>query len=221
MHPNNIYEISGSQCCQISLIVDDAVIYRNSTDHCRTFAGQLSAEWLGIAMAGQIHDGFCPHIYRTHYFLHLNIIIFAVSGYAQIYINLCTQHAADSFRIQTSMVLVCADGNFTLCYQLHQRLGRHVFFLCNCLNLRCYNSFSCCVHLCCVFSHLFSPSSGYPGFLLPTTFFLRDRRWCPQSAAMHYLSVRIWFNAPPFSSAEINTYARILPTTVETRNGTI
>ena len=74
------------------LIMDDAVIYRNSTDHCRTFTGQLSAKWLGITMAGQIHNGLCAHIYRTHYLLHLNVIIFAVSGDAQI--TLIPLHAA-------------------------------------------------------------------------------------------------------------------------------
>ena len=156
MHPNHINEIFGSQCCQISLIVDDAVVYRNRTDHCRTFTCQLSSEWLCISVAGQIHDRLSAQIYRAHYFLHLDIIIFTVSGYPQIYVDLGTQHAADSLRIQAGMIPVCADGYFTLCYQLHQRLGRHVFFLRNRLNFRCYDSFSCCVHLCCVISHFFS-----------------------------------------------------------------
>ena len=154
MHPNDINKISGCQCSQISLIMDDAVINRNGTDHGRTFACQLSSEWLGISVAGQIHDCLSAQIYCAHYFLHLNIVIFTVSGYSQIYIDLGTQHAADSLRIQAGMIPVCANGYFTLCYQLHQRLGRHMFFLRNSLDLRCHDSFSCCVHLCCVISHL-------------------------------------------------------------------
>ena len=50
--PNHINEIFGSQCCQISLIVDDAVIDRNSSDHCRTFVCQLLPERLSVAVAG-------------------------------------------------------------------------------------------------------------------------------------------------------------------------
>ena len=52
-----------------------------------------------------------------------------------------TQHAADSLRIQAGMIPVCANGYFTLCYQLHQRLGRHMFFLRNSLAHRsCYEN---------------------------------------------------------------------------------
>ena len=158
-------------------------------------------------MARQIHDRLSAQIYRAHYFLHLDIVIFTVSGYSQIYVDLGTQHAADSLRIQAGMIPVCADGYFALCYQLHQRLGRHVFFLRNCLNFRCYDSFSCCVHLCCVISHLFLllPSCGFSSQLrcqivlslspkiVLTTFFLCDRRWCPQSAAMHYYILTAYF----------------------------
>ena len=47
-----IDEILCSQSSKISLIVDDAVIDRNSSDHCRTFVCQLLPERLSVAVAG-------------------------------------------------------------------------------------------------------------------------------------------------------------------------
>ncbi|CDD61114.1 putative uncharacterized protein [Clostridium sp. CAG:505] len=49
---NHINKIFGSQGSQISLIMDDTVIYRNGADHGRTFTGKFSAEGLSIAMGG-------------------------------------------------------------------------------------------------------------------------------------------------------------------------
>ena len=89
--------------------MDHTVIYRNCTDHNRTFTCQFAAEWLRISVAGQIHDRLCAKIYRTHDLFHLNVIVFTVSGNAKIDINLCTEHTSYPFRIQTGMILVCTD----------------------------------------------------------------------------------------------------------------
>ena len=79
MKTNHIDKILCGQLGKISLIVDDTVINRNSTDHGRTFAGQFLTEWLCISMAGKIHDCFCAHVDGTHNLFHLNVIILAVS----------------------------------------------------------------------------------------------------------------------------------------------
>ena len=77
---DNVDEVLRSQSCKISLIVDDTVVYRNSTDHSRTFMCQFLAERLCITMAGKIHDCFCAEINGTHNFLHFDIVVFAVAG---------------------------------------------------------------------------------------------------------------------------------------------
>ena len=161
VHTNHINKIFCRQCGQIPLVMNNTVINRYGTDHGRTFVGQLLTEWLCVSVAGKIHDGLCAHIYGAHDLFHLDIVVLAVSGHAQIHIDLGTKHAADAFRIQTGMVFVCRNGYLTLCYQFHQRLAGHVLFLRNSLDLECCDAFSCRVHLCCVISHLY--------FLLFTT----------------------------------------------------
>ena len=79
---------------------------------------QFLPERLGIAMAGKIHDGFCTKLYSTHDLLHFDIIIFAVSGNAKVYIDLGAEHAADTFRVQAGMVFVGTDRNFSFGDQL-------------------------------------------------------------------------------------------------------
>ena len=154
VHTNHINKIFCRQCGQIPLVMNDTVVNRNGTDHGRTFVGQLLTERLCVSVAGKIHDSLRAHIHGAHNLFHLDIVVLAVSGHAQINIDLGTQHAADAFRIQTGMVFVCRNGHLTLCYQFHQRLAGHVFFLRNSFDLRCCDSFSCRVHLCCVISHL-------------------------------------------------------------------
>ena len=100
MHAHNINKILCCQCCQISLIMNHTVINRNCTDHCRAFAGKLTAKRLRISMTGQIHNRLCSHIYRTHYFLHFDIIIFAVSRHTKIDIYFRAKHTSHAFRIQ-------------------------------------------------------------------------------------------------------------------------
>ena len=85
---NYVDKIMSSQFREISLIMNDTVVYRNGSDHCRTLMCQFLAERLCIAVAGEIHDRFCTEIYCFHNFLHFDIIIFTVSGYTKVYIDL-------------------------------------------------------------------------------------------------------------------------------------
>ena len=79
---DNINKILCSKSCQVSLIMNDTVIDRYSSNHNRALMCQFLTEWLGIAVAGKIHNCFCTEINGTHNFLHFNIIIFAVAGNA-------------------------------------------------------------------------------------------------------------------------------------------
>ena len=82
MKTDNINKILCSKSCQVSLIMNNTVIDRYSSDHSRALVCQLLTEWLGITVAGKIHNCFCTEINGTHNFLHFNIIIFAVAGNA-------------------------------------------------------------------------------------------------------------------------------------------
>ena len=55
---DHVDEILGGQGSQVPLVMDDAVIDRNGSDHHRAFPGQFLAEGLGVAVAGKVHDGF-------------------------------------------------------------------------------------------------------------------------------------------------------------------
>ena len=98
MHPDHINKVFGGQSGKVTLIMNDAVIDGNRTDHNRTFTGQFAAEGLGISMAGKIHDGFSTQFHSAHYFLHLNIIVFTVTGNTEIDIDFCAEHTSHTFR---------------------------------------------------------------------------------------------------------------------------
>ena len=51
VHTDNIDKIMSCKCCEVTLIVDNTVINRNSSDHNRTFACQFATERLSISMA--------------------------------------------------------------------------------------------------------------------------------------------------------------------------
>ena len=51
MESDYIDKILCCKCCKITLIVDNTVINRHCSYHCRTFACKLLSEWLCIAMA--------------------------------------------------------------------------------------------------------------------------------------------------------------------------
>ena len=79
--------------------MDHRIINRNRSDHNRAFMGQFLTEWLGVAMAGQIHDGFRSQVHGAHYLLHLHVIILAVPGNTQVHIDLGAEHTAHALRV--------------------------------------------------------------------------------------------------------------------------
>src|SRR5699024_3912367 len=116
---DNVNKIFGGECGEISLIVDHAVIDRHRTDHDRAFSRQLLAEGLCVPMAGEVHDRLCSEIDGAHHLLHLDVIVLAVSRYAEIDVDLCAEHAAHALRIQAGVALVGADRHLALCHELH------------------------------------------------------------------------------------------------------
>ena len=127
--------------------MNDAVIDGNGADHRGTLAGQLLAEGLCIAVAGQVHDRLSSHIDGAHDLFHLDVIILAVSGNAQVDIDLGAEHAADAFRIQRFVQTVGRDRDLAFCNELHQILCRHVLFFRDLADLFRDDAFSCRIHL--------------------------------------------------------------------------
>ena len=64
------------------------------------------------------------------------------------------KHTADAFRIQTCVVFVGTDCNLAFSNELHHLVSGHMLFLGNGLDFRRENSFSGCIHLCSVVSHV-------------------------------------------------------------------
>ena len=96
---HHIDEVLCGQLSQIALVVDDRIVHRHSADHHRALVGQLLAEGLGVAVAGQIHNGFCAHVHGTHHLLHLNVIVLAVAGDAKVHVDLGAQHGAHALGV--------------------------------------------------------------------------------------------------------------------------
>ncbi len=105
---------------QIPLVVDHAVIDRNGADHRRTFAGQFPAERPGIAVAGEIHDGFRAQPDGAQDLFHLDVIVLAVPGHAKVHIDLRAQHTADPLGFQAGMALVRGDHGPAAGDKFHQ-----------------------------------------------------------------------------------------------------
>ena len=79
---SEVHALVGENGAGKSTLMNNTVIDRYGSDHSRALVSQLLAEWLGITVAGKIHNCFCTEINGTHNFLHFNIIIFAVAGNA-------------------------------------------------------------------------------------------------------------------------------------------
>ena len=156
MQTDDVEEILRGQGIEVTLIVDDAVVYRHRTDHRRTLLTELLTERLRISMAGEIHDGLRTHTNSTHHLLHLEIIILHISRHTEVYIDLRSKHRADTLWIQAGMVLVCADRDLTLCHKLTKLLLRHMLLLCDDLHLRRDDTLPRRIHLCCIILHIFS-----------------------------------------------------------------
>ena len=160
MQTDDIQEILRRQGIEVTLVVNDTVVDRNRTDHRRALLTELLTERLCISMAGKIHDGLRTHTNRTHHLLHLEIIILHISRHTKVYIDLRPKHRAHTLRIQTGMVLICADRDLTLCHQLTKLLLRHMLLLCDDLHLRRHDTLPRRIHLCCIILHIFSFSDS-------------------------------------------------------------
>ena len=154
MESDYIDKIFSCQRIKISLIVDNGIINRNGSDHCRTLGCQLASERNGISVGRKIHDSMGAHVYSFHYFLHLYIVVLAVSGYPKVYIDLGAEHGTYALRIDTFVIFICTDRHLTGGYQRKQFLCCHAFLLSYDLKLRCDDAFTGCLHLCTVISHV-------------------------------------------------------------------
>ena len=201
MEADDVNKIFGGQRIQVSLVMDHTVIYWYGADHGRTFGGQFPPERLRIAVARQVHDGFCAHIDRGEYLLHLHIVIFTVFRNTEIYIDFRAQHRADALRIDAGVQLIGRNGNLSAGNERHQVFHGHILFFCDFFQLRCYNAAACGVHLCCViafhllFSFIFKIRSGKRGSAVPSRgrdpscsrvrpkYTLLRRKWHPEGKA--------------------------------------
>ena len=150
---NNINKILRGKSRKIALIVNNTVIYWYRAYHGGAFTRELAAERLCVTVAGKVHYSLRAHIYRAHNLLHFNVIIFAVSRNAEVYIDFCAQHTAYALCVKAGVKFVCGNGDLTLCHKFRQPFNRHILFFGNCFNLRGNDAFSCRIHLSCV-SHL-------------------------------------------------------------------
>ena len=144
--------------------MNDRIVHRHRADHGGAFPAKFLPERLGVAMAGQVHDGFRPHVHSAHYLFHFNIVILAVPADAQIYIDFCFKHAADTVGVKTFMQRVGRNHEGTVCHPLPDKLHGPVFLSSYLFHLRRDNVISRRFHLCVIlFSHallLSAKSSG-------------------------------------------------------------
>ena len=144
---HHIDEVLCSQLSKVALVVDDRIVHRHSADHHRALVGQLLAEGLGVAVAGQVHDGFGAHVDSAHHLLHFHIVVLAVAGDAKVHVDLGAQHGADTLGVQTLVVLVGRDGYLALGHPLADLLGGAILFFSHNLHLRRDDALAGIIHL--------------------------------------------------------------------------
>ena len=103
-------------------------------------------------MAGQVHDGFCTHRHCGADLFHLHIIVLAVPGDSQVYIDLGAEHRTDSLGIQAGVQAVCGNGDLALCHQWHELLRAHLLLPGNNLQFRGEDAAAGGIHLCGIVS---------------------------------------------------------------------
>ena len=130
------------------MVIDDRIIDRHCTDHSRAFLCEPPAEPSGIAKRAQIHDGLCPHFYRTVHLFKLCVEIWAVPGHAQIDVNLCPQHRTDAIWLNTGMYPVAGNHYLPFCCQIADLLCFSVLLFRYNLHLPGNDPLSGRVHLC-------------------------------------------------------------------------
>ena len=154
---NDINEILCRERCKVALIVNHTVIYGNRADHGRTFCCELAAERLRVTVAGQIHDCLGAHVDCRHHLLHFDIIILAVTGHAEVDVDLGTKHRANTVRVNAGVQLVGADGDLSPRNKVTYFFLSTVFLCGNSFHFGRDDTASCGIHLCGVVSHFDSP----------------------------------------------------------------
>ena len=150
---HHVDEVLRGQGGEVALVVDDRVIHRHGADHDRALVGQLLAEGLGVAVAGQVHDGLCAHVDRAHDLLHLDAVVLAVAGDAEVDVDLGAKHGADALGVEAGVMLVGRDGHLALGDQLTDLLDGAVLLLGDRLHLGRDDALACGIHLCGVSLH--------------------------------------------------------------------
>ena len=146
-----VNKIFGRQGVQVPLVMDDRIINGNRADHGRAFPAELLPEGLGVPVAGQVHDGFRPHINRAHDLFHFNVVILAVTADPKVHIDFCFQHAADAIGIQAFMPGVSGNNDGSICHPFPDKFRRTVFLRRYAFHFRGNDSLTGCFHLCEIF----------------------------------------------------------------------
>ena len=83
---------------------------------------------MGLAVVGQIHNGFRAHLHRHFDLVHFQLVVLRVAGNAEIHIDLGAQPVADTLGGQRGVVHIGGDGNGAGGHPLAHPFGCAVFF---------------------------------------------------------------------------------------------
>ena len=153
MRLNDLEEILCGDLEQVLFQIPDRVVHRYGADHRRRHVDQLLAEGVGLAVVGQIHNGFRAHVDGHAHLAQLHLIVLAVARNAEIDVDLDVGSVADRFRGQAFVVDVRRNRNRTLCDSFHDELDRTVFLFGDRFDLRRDDAALGGVHLGCIVSH--------------------------------------------------------------------
>ena len=150
---NDAEEVLRGDLEQILLKIADRVVHRHRADHGRRHIDELFAERVGLAVVGQIHNGFRAHVDGHAHLAQLHLIVLAVARNAEIDVDLDVGSVADRFRGQAFVVDVRRNRNRTLCDSFHDELDRAVLLAGDRLDLRRDDAALRGIHLRCIISH--------------------------------------------------------------------
>ena len=182
---HHIDEVLRRESRKVTLIVDNAVIHRHSADHSLAFGSELASERLCVAVRGKIHYRFRTHFDSGVDLLHLDIVVLAVTGYAEVDVYLRAKHGAHAVRFDAGMELIGADSYLSFRDKIAYLLRCAVLLFGYRFHFGRDDSFTRRVHLCCVVSHSVVPFGIYFSTAKRE---LRSKAWfmgpepCPRSS---------------------------------------
>ena len=160
MQPHHVYQVLRGKRREISLVVDDRIVYRDRADHGGALRRELPSERDRIAVRGQVHDGVRAEVHRRLHFLHLHVVILAVARHAEVDVDLRPEHRADSRGIDALVIPVRADRGLAFRDPLPYLFFGPVFLCRDRLHFGRYDAFPRSFHLCLVSPcHKYSPVS--------------------------------------------------------------